>query len=594
MDSSKRENLLNLALDATQEEREKSLELNVGYSLEDRTWDVIVKYSGSLSELEETFPQMQIVELSNEYAIITLPQYLMDALSARIEIEYIEKPKRLFFSVAQGIRSSCITPLYGSDFRLSGRNCLVCIIDSGIDYFHPDFRNPNGTTRIAYLWDQTIAPRTSDGTEEEESDWQPPEGYRSGVEFNEAQINLALQQATRQEAYRICPSTDSSGHGTHVAGIAAGNGRGSDGQYRGVAYESTLLVVKLGTPRADSFPRTTELMLAVDYAIRKARQMQMPAAINISIGNNYGSHDGTSLLETFLSDIANYWKTSIIVGTGNEGAARGHTEGRFTETVPATQTTELLVAEYETALSLQIWKSYSDTIGITLVHPNGKVIGVIRQEQGVQRFTIEGTELLVYFGEPSPYSPYQEIYVDFIPVRNYIDSGVWKIQLTAEHIVYGIYNMWLPSSSVISSSTGFAKPTEDITLTIPSTAEKVISIGAYDSDYNQYAAFSGRGYTRQTNQIKPDIAAPGVDITSTAPGGGYVAKSGTSMAAPFVTGAAALMMEWGIVNGNDPFLYGEKMKAYLIRGAQRLRGFEEWPNQQLGWGVLCARDSLPV
>ncbi len=203
MDSSKRENLLNLALDATQEEREKSLELNVGYSLEDRTWDVIVKYSGSLSELEETFPQMQIVELSNEYAIITLPQYLMDALSARIEIEYIEKPKRLFFSVAQGIRSSCITPLYGSDFRLSGRNCLVCIIDSGIDYFHPDFRNPNGTTRIAYLWDQTIAPRTSDGTEEEESDWQPPEGYRSGVEFDEAQINLALQQATRQEAYRI-------------------------------------------------------------------------------------------------------------------------------------------------------------------------------------------------------------------------------------------------------------------------------------------------------------------------------------------------------------------------------------------------------
>lgn len=599
MDSSKRENLLNLALDATPEEREKSLELDVGYSPEDQTWDVIVKYSGSLAALGEAFPQMQIVELSNEYAIITLPQSLMDALSARVEIEYIEKPKRLFFSVGQGIRSSCITPLYGPDFGLSGRNCLVCVLDSGIDYFHPDFRNPDGTTRIAYLWDQTLAPPTAVETGEENSDgeelvWQPPEGYRVGIEFDAQRINLALRQPTKQESYRVCPSIDASGHGTHVAGIAAGNGRASEGRYRGVAYDSALLVVKLGTPGPNSFPRTTELMQAVDYVVRKATQMQMPAAINISIGNNYGSHDGTSLLETFLSDIANFWKTTIVVGTGNEGAARGHTAGSFTETVPDTRVTELLVADYETVLNLQIWKSYADTIGISIIHPNGKIIGVIRQEQGVQRFTIEGTELLVYFGEPSPYSPYQEIYVDFIPVRDYIDSGVWKIQLLAERIVYGVYNMWLPSATILNASTGFLNPTETTTLTIPSTAEKVVSVGAYDSYYDQYAPFSGRGYTRQTNQIKPDIAAPGVDITSAAPGGGYIARSGTSMATPFVTGAAALMMEWGIVNGNDPYLYGEKMKAYLIRGARRLRGYETWPNQQLGWGVLCARDSLPV
>ena len=593
MDNPKRENLLNLALDATPDERDKSLELNVGYSPGEETWDLIVKYSGNIAAIEEAYPEIQIVELSNEYAIVTLPQSMIDVLTDRVEIEYIEKPKRLFFAVDQGIRSSCITPLYSMPFNLSGRGCLVCVIDSGIDYRHPDFIRPDGTTRIAYLWDQTLTPEAS-GAGSLEEGGRPPEGYRIGVEFTAEQINLALEQPTQQAALRICPSVDTSGHGTHVTGIAAGNGRASNGRYRGVAFESTLIVVKLGTPGANSFPRTTELMQALDYVIRKARQMQMPAAVNISFGNNYGSHDGTSLLETYISDISNFWKTSIVVGTGNEGAARGHTYGTISPSSPREQEIELLVATYETSLNVQIWKSYADTIGMSILHPNGQIVGVIRQLQGIQRFTIEGTQILVYYGEPSPYSPYQEIYIDFIPAGDYIDSGVWKIILTPERIVYGTYNLWLPSAAILNSGTGFLSPTENTTLTIPSTAEKVISVGAYDAYYGQYAPFSGRGYTRQTNQIKPDLAAPGVDIVSAAVGGGYVAQSGTSMATPFVTGAAALMMEWGIVNGNDPFLYGEKMKAYLIKGARQLSGVREWPNKELGWGVLCVRDSLPV
>lgn len=582
----KRENLLNLALDATPEEREKSLELGVGYEPLEQTWEVIVKHSGSLDALGEAYPRMQIVQLSNEYAVITLPQELIEALTNRTEIEYIEKPKRLFFAVDQAIRASCITPLYGEEFGLSGKNCLVCIVDSGIDYLHPDFINADGTTRIAYLWDQTLRAAGENDA--------PPEGFLTGVEFDADRINHALRQNSVQEARAICPSVDVSGHGTHVAGIAAGNGRASEGRFRGVAYEAALVVVKLGTPRENSFPRTTELMQAVDYVIRKARSMELPAAVNISIGNNYGSHDGTSLLETYLSDISNYWKTVIVTGTGNEGAARIHTSGELTPPVPAVAEEELLIADYETTMNLQIWKSYADTIGISIIHPNGREIGIIRERQGVQRFTLGETELLVYFGEPSPYSPYQEIYVDFLPVRNYIDSGIWTIRLTGERLAYGKYNMWLPSAVVLNSETGFLNPTEEITLTIPSTAEKLIAVGAYDSNYDQYASFSGRGYTRQTNQIKPDLAAPGVDIVSAMPGGGYVSRSGTSMAAPFVTGSAALLMEWGIINGNDPYLYGEKVKAYLIRGARRLRGYNEWPNRQMGWGALCVRDSLPV
>lgn len=584
MNSPKRENLLNLALDATPRERQKSLELDVGYSAADHTWEVIVKYSGNLSQIEEIYPEIEVVELSNEYAIVTLPETLMDFLTNRVEVEFIEKPKRLFFALSQAIRVSCITPLYGTNFGLTGSGTLIAVIDSGIDYRHPDFINADGTTRIAALWDQTITPQ---------GDWQPPDDYRRGVEFTSEQINLALQEPTAEAGYKICPSRDYSGHGTHVAGIAAGNGRASNGENRGVAFKSQLLIVKLGFARENSFPRTTELMMAVDYVIKKARDLSMPLTVNLSFGNNNGSHDGTSLLETYLSDISNYWKTSIVVGTGNEGVARGHTSGTMSKTL-ANIDVELLVGTYETSINLQLWKSYVDTVGLSIIHPNGTLVGTIRAIQGTQRFTILNTKLLTYYGEPSPFNPYQEIYIDFIPTGTYIDSGVWTIRIQPERVVYGNFNMWIPSAGVLNTATGFLTPVENTTLTIPSTAAKVISVGAYDSYYDQYASFSGRGFTRQTNQVKPDLSAPGVDILSTVPGGGYAAQTGTSMATPFVSGVSSLFMEWGIVRGNDPYLYGEKMKAYLIKGARHLPAFTEYPNPQLGWGVLCARDSLPV
>ena len=180
-----------------------------------------------------------------------------------------------------------------------------------------------------------------------------------------------------------------------------------------------------------------------------------------------------------------------------------------------------------------------------------------------------------------------------MPVADYIDSGVWRFELIPHRIVQGNYNLWLPSQAVLSAGTGFLYPSEEITLTIPSTASRVITVSAYDAYSMQLADFSGRGYTRETNQIKPDLAAPGVNITSCAPGGGYVTASGTSMATPFVTGGAALLMQWGIIDGNDPFLYGEKLKAYLIKGARHIEAVTEYPNPEIGWGTLCVADSLP-
>lgn len=180
------------------------------------------------------------------------------------------------------------------------------------------------------------------------------------------------------------------------------------------------------------------------------------------------------------------------------------------------------------------------------------------------------------------------------PGGSYIDAGIWELTLNPRRITAGSYDLWLPGESVIGSGTGFLYPTETTTLTIPSTAAKVISVGAYNAAFNSYAAFSGRGFTRMEHRVKPDLAAPGVNIISAAPGGGYTSKSGTSMAAPFVTGSCALLMEWGIVRGNDPYLYSEKVKAYLIRGTKKLPAFTEYPNPYIGWGTLCTADSIPT
>lgn len=576
MADQKIENLLNLALSASEEEREKSLELDVGYYPVARTWEVIIKYSGTLGQVREIAES--VVELSNEFAIVTVREDRLEALAGIEAVEYTEKPKRLFFQVENGRRVSCMTSVQIRPPKLYGTGVLVAIIDSGIDYANLDFRNADGTTRIYALWDQTIPGN-------------PPEGYVQGTEYTQEKINEALQQENRTERMKIVPSEDRSGHGTAVAGIAAGNGRGSKGaRYQGVASESGILVVKLGTPREEGFPRTTELMQAIDYVVKKAQRAGRPVAINISFGNTYGSHTGTSLLERFIADIANLWKSVICIGMGNEGASAGHTAGILKENTE--ERIPLAVQMKETAINVQIWKSYHDIVDISLISPAGVQIGPIPEVIGTQRFVVGDTEILLYYGEPSPFHVSQEIFIEFLPKDSYITPGIWQFVLTPRKIVTGEYDLWLPSENVLNRGTAFRYPTERGTLTIPSTSQRVISVGAYDSLTFAYADFSGRGGLE--GESKPDLVAPGVDITAPTPSGIYQTFTGTSFATPFVSGAAALMMEWGIVRGNDPYLYGEKVKAYLRRGARPLPGFTEYPNPQVGYGALCLRDSLPL
>ena len=581
MNDQKIDNLLNLAMDATPMEREKSGSLNVGYDAASRQWEIIVKYSGPLSGLEGE--AISVVPLLGGYAVVTIGEDALDAYSERPQVEFVEKPKRLYFEVFQGKQASCILPVQGNNALpevgaggLSGKGILMGVVDSGVDYWHPDFRNADGTTRILKLWDQSIPGN-------------PPSGYAMGTEYTKEEIDEALALPI-EEGRRLVPSVDVSRHGTAVLGIAAGNGRVSDGANRGVAYESDILVVKLGIPKTDSFPRTTELIQGIDYLVRQALELGRPMVINLSFGNNYGSHRGDSLLETYIDTVSNMGRLVLCTGTGNNGNDKLHTGGQLMNR--ETQEIEMGVSPFETTLNVQLWKSYSDVFSVYLEHPSGVRIGPLYEELGPQRYTAENTDILIYYGKPGPFQITQEIYFDFIPRRNYVDSGVWKIILQGRDIKEGEYYLWLPGGNVLNPNTGFFLPQAKGTLTIPSTAARIVTVAAYDSRLNSYADFSGRGSVGLVYR-KPDLAAPGVNITTTVPGGGYASFTGTSFAAPFVSGAAALLMEWGIVNGNDPFLYGEKVKAYLRRGAKPLPSFGRYPNEEIGYGALCTAKSLP-
>lgn len=589
----KLENLLQLALQTSEETRARTEDLNVGFNGEQRTWELIVKYHGSLGVLESL--NVTVEYLIAGYAILTVPELLVEAVAELEEIEYVEKPKRYFYQVTNPAEDACIAQLPGRDLSLSGEGVLIAVLDSGIDYRLPDFRNEDGSTRIRYLWDQTLE---AGGTR------RPPEGFRQGVELDAGQIDRVLQDTDLQRQTELMPGADISGHGTAVAGIAAGYPGGNAG-YRGVAPRAALLIVKLGAPDALSFPRTTEIMRGVSWSLEKARELRMPLVINLSFGNSYGAHDGSSLLERFLDNAAEIGRTVICVGSGNEGVSGGHIAGRLEQTEEGIRPAEveLAVAEYESTLSVQLWKNYSDVYDIYLRSPGGLEVQLPENVSGGKyTLRLEQTEILVYMGEPTPYAAPQEVYLDMVPIgRPYIGSGIWSFRLVPRKVVTGNYYFYLPSDAARNERTGFYRSTPEVTLTIPSTAAKVITVGAYDSVYNSYADFSGRGYADSERTIgvvtsgfaKPDIVAPGVAVLAPDLYGGYTPFTGTSFATPIAAGAAALLMEWGIVRGNDPFLYGEKVKAYLRRGARPLRGETEYPNGRVGWGALCVSESIP-
>lgn len=568
MANQKLEDQLSLALDTPAQMREKSDNLDTGYAPLENTWELIVKYNGNLDRLTGG---IRVEPLIAGYAIVTIPENLIGAFSRMEEIEFIEKPKKLYPQVTAGLGASCFYPLLQpvSGKALSGQGVYMAILDSGIDYTDPMFRYADGTTKIAWLWDQG---KRADAEKGEK----PPQGFFTGVEYSRKMLNANLQKNSERL------TIDVTGHGTNVAKIAVQG-----------APESELIVVKLDTARG-TYPSTVSLLRAFTYVAKKAQAENMPVAINLSYGNTYGAHDGSSLLERFIDNITEVGRNVICIGAGNEGASAGHFAGKLSEN--EIQRISFAMGTYERSFSMQLWKWYADRMDISILSPAGEQYLIRNQNAGgeAQQAVMEQTQLLIFSGRPQPYRKREEVYIDFIPVETYLNTGIWTIEITPRRIANGELRLYMPSAVVRSENTRFLLPSPAQTLTIPSTAQKVITVGAYNAYVRSYAAFSGRGDagSDRAENNKPDLTAPGVNIRIGEGESGAVV-SGTSYATPFVTAAAALLMEYGIVQGNDPFLYGEKVKAYLHAGARQLPGYDIWPNDQVGWGALCVSESLP-
>lgn len=565
---------LEMAMETPLEIRKGSLDLNVGYDEVLEEWELIIRYTGSLENIKREL-NIEIEELLGGYGITKIPVNKISLLSDYPQIDYIEKPKGLSLQQMEGIASSCVNVLRLPDYQLYGENVIVACIDSGVDIYHPDFRNKDGSTRILYYWDQTL-------------EGNPPDEYSIGREFTKEELDEILY------AGLSFPSRDISGHGTAVLGIMAGNGNASGGRIVGVAPKSDMIAVKLGNPNDYGFPRTTQLMLGIDFAVRRAIALGKPIAINVSFGNNYGDHNGESIVETYLDTVARLYHLNIITGSGNEGLSGRHSGGtlQFIPYVYQENITEFVVENYLTSFNLQLWKYFEDTFDVWMELPSGKRVGPFSSFSEVQNYRVDGNRISVLYGTPTPYNRRQEIYISVTPERDYLSYGIWKIILIPRNIIHGQYNMWLPVAGSTSANVYFVRPALNRTVVIPATAQRVITVSGYDSRLEIYAAFSGRGTDVYEILNKPDLCAPAVNINTCSVGGGYQEVTGTSFAAPFVTGACALLMEYGIVNGRDPYLYGEKLRSALTKGALPLPFQEQVPDAIAGYGRLCISNSI--
>lgn len=539
------EPMLNLALETRPAERLQTEELNLGFDAQTKDWEVIVKYHGSLEDLESQGIRVEKLQLG--YGILTVPEEKMTLLEEAEQIEYVEKPKSYYYSDMMPAEEPCTAAALAAPPYLSGQGILIAILDSGVNVRRPEFLTENKTTRILGYLD-----------------------FTEGREYSKEQLDDGLQGKGQ------LPSLAGTEHGTAVAGVAAGFYRGENNSYSGIAYKSSLLVINLGQP-GSSFFQTANIMRGVDYALKQAEIRRMPLVLNLSFGNNFGSHRGDSLLERYLDSVSQIGKTAICVGAGNEGLGNGHYVGKNGE-----YRASFMVGNYERRLSLQIWKPFHGRTNLFVTSPDGQKEQLSASLQsGKYILSMGNSRILVYFGEPTPYTGLQEIYLEWVG-EEFIQSGIWTI------LGEGPCDLYLNSQAVLSGNTGFLNPDPNGTLTIPATADRVISVGAYDWNYNSYAGFSGRGFE---NSQKPNLVAPGVGIR--VPWGeGYLAASGTSFATPMVSGAAAILMEQGIVRGKDPYLYGEKLRAYLCGGATPFDGKLFSFSEKTGWGALCLKNSL--
>lgn len=544
----------------------------------------------NLSNLE---PVVCYQDIDNIYNIVHLNSSAIPNLEVNF-FEYRSVPK--LYGLMQEVPfdpnnlfAAGIVQMQRSPLNLTGRGTVICIIDTGIDYRNPVFVDESGRSRILAIWDQTIQTGT------------PPEGFLYGSEYTQEDINRALQS---EDPYTVVPSRDENGHGTALAGVAAGSNVRGEQPYLGAAPEANIVVVKLKECKPylreyylipDNVPayQENDIMQAVNYANSFTILSERPVIICIGLGTNMGDHNGSSALSRYLEITALRQNRCVVVCGGNEGEAAHHYQGDFRNTeeidigrvgIDSRQAgvyrdVEIRVAEGATGFFLEMWGSLPDTLNISVISPGGEAINPARlgiPQSITYGFIYEKSTVTIDTTLVEPASGEELILVRLKEPT----PGIWTFRVFADNNVgNGVFHMWLPISQFLNVPVYFLSPTPYITLTEPAMASEVISVSAYNASNNSFYINSGRGFSRN-GKIRPDMAAPGVDI-STVSG----SRTGSSFAAALTAGAVAQFMQWAVVERNMEFVNTRAVKSNFIRGAERLED-TIYPNREWGYGRL--------
>lgn len=518
---------LNIANNVDERILLSSPELSDGYIEQFGIWELIVRYNGDFSNITKEY-DINGFNLGYGFGILYIKKDMLTLLENDNRIIYIDKPKEMYFEAS------------------TADAVMISVIDSGIDIFNNNFyiiENGIKKSLIYEIYD---------------------------IESNRVYVNEEINELLNSDDYI---NLDISGHGTAVTGVLLDN-------IHDIPYK--LVVVRLGSQNIYGSSDTSAILMGLSYVSKKALEQNLPLIVNLSYGNNYGDHNGGSILEQYIDILSASQRVNIITGMGNDASTKRHAQimlGNKSRGI-----VELSIGEYQSALSIQIYRRLYDKTDIVLVSPEGNEYGPLNSFNYISTYNTPYIYINSSEGT-SPFSQFTETYISLTPRFEYLTSGIWRIVLIPKSIQYGRVDLWLPSGTAINNDTGFIQASPSTTFTIPAGSESIISVGSYNPTTLSYAGFSGRGYTVEEH-IKPDVSAPGVDIPVILPGNVEATASGTSFSAPYAAAYAAKLMNWGIVEGNDPYMYGQKLKARMIEESFKLPQDRQFPNELLGWGLI--------
>lgn len=539
--------------------------------------DLLVEYNGN-ENIFKKYKNSTIHKINDKYAVLYISNEKQEEFELN-EFGYSVIPACFGIMKDSSQEASGINKLRNvPNLNLRGKGVLIGIVDTGIDYTNPIFQYADKTTKIVSLWDQSI-----------DSDVKYQPDFLYGAEYSREDINAALKSET---PFSIVPSKDENGHGTMLAGIAAGS-EDPKNEFIGTAPESELIIVKvkpakLFTKNFYALPekalcyQENDIMMGVEYLVRMANKLKQPIAICIGLGTSRGAHDGSRPLSIFLSIYGNIPGIATIVAAGNEGNSAGHYYGTID---PATgfDTVELRVGEKEKGFCFEVWGESPNTYTIDILSPGGEYIPRIPAALSESRnitFLFEPAKVYVDYQLVESMTGDQLIFVKFRDPT----PGIWKFKIYGKGDMAMSFHIWLPIRQFLEEGTGFIKPNPNTTITTPANAILPLTVTAYNSDDGSLYQNAGKGLNRLGN-LTLSVAAPGVNVLAPSVDHSYASASGTSIAAAHMTGIAALMMEWGILRKNYSTMDTVIIKKYIVRGAKRNKE-TKYPNPDWGYGIL--------